>query len=69
MATIGTFQKKADGSYAGVVQTALIKLSAVFRPVESGTENGPDFRVFAGIRSAGEIPALVEELRRCLLEP
>src|SRR5512139_2692377 len=48
MAIIGTFQKKADGSYTGVVQTPLIKLSAVFRPVESESETGPAFRIFAG---------------------
>ena len=49
MATIGTFHKQADGSYAGAIKTLSLNVKAAqFRASETGNEKGPDFRIFAG---------------------
>lgn len=49
MATIGTFHKQADGSYAGAIKTLSLNVkSAQFRASETDNEKGPDFRIFAG---------------------
>ena len=49
MATIGTFHKQADGSYAGAIKTLSLNVKAAqFRPSETDNEKGPDFRIFAG---------------------
>ena len=49
MATIGTFHKQADGSYAGAIKTLSLNVKAAqFRASETDNEQGPDFRIFAG---------------------
>ena len=49
MATIGTFHKQADGSYAGAIKTLSLNVKAAqFRASETDNEKGPDFRIFAG---------------------
>lgn len=49
MATIGTFHKQADGSYAGAIKTLSLNVkTAQFRASETDNEKGPDFRIFAG---------------------
>ena len=49
MATIGTFHKQADGSYAGAIQTLSLNVrQASMRPVQSEGEKSPDYRVFTG---------------------
>ncbi|MCZ4072153.1 DUF736 domain-containing protein [Agrobacterium sp. LMR679] len=49
MATIGTFSRTDNGSFAGSVKTLSLNVKSVkFLPVEGENENGPDFRVFAG---------------------
>ncbi|WLD96317.1 DUF736 domain-containing protein [Agrobacterium leguminum] len=50
MATIGTFSRISDGSgFTGSVKTLNLNVKSVkFVPAEGETENGPDFRVFAG---------------------
>lgn len=49
MATIGTFHKQADGSYAGAIKTLSLNVKAAqFRAAETDNEKGPDFRIFAG---------------------
>lgn len=49
MATIGTFSRTDNGSFAGSVKTLSLNVKSVkFLPAEGETENGPDFRVFAG---------------------
>jgi uncharacterized protein (DUF736 family) len=49
MATIGTFTKSADGSYAGAIKTLSLNVkTAQLRPAEKANEKAPDFRVFAG---------------------
>ena len=48
MATIGTFSR-TDNGFAGSVKTLNLNVKSVkFIPAEDETENGPDFRVFAG---------------------
>ncbi|WP_374469624.1 DUF736 domain-containing protein [Phenylobacterium sp.] len=48
MATIGTFIKSGDGSYAGAIKTLSLNVKqAQLRPVDKESENGPDFRIFA----------------------
>jgi len=49
MATIGTFHKQADGSYAGAIKTLSLNVkTAQFRASEKDNDKGPDFRIFAG---------------------
>jgi uncharacterized protein (DUF736 family) len=49
MATIGTFHKQADGSYAGAIKTLTLNVKqATFRINEGENDKAPDFRVFAG---------------------
>jgi uncharacterized protein (DUF736 family) len=51
MATIGTFMKQADGSYAGSIHTLTINVrQAVLRPVDG---RGVDFRLYAGKAEIG----------------
>lgn len=48
MATIGTFSRTEDG-FSGAVKTLTLNVKSVkFVPAEGDTENGPDYRVFAG---------------------
>ena len=55
MATIGTFQAHADGSFSGAIHSLAINLKTVqFRPVaDKSGDKGPDFRVFAGKAEIG----------------
>jgi uncharacterized protein (DUF736 family) len=49
MATIGTFTKQADGSYAGAIKTLTLNVKAAqFRENEKSDERAPDYRIFAG---------------------
>ena len=49
MATIGNFQKQADGSYTGSITTLTINAQAVvIRPAGGEGEKAPDYRIFAG---------------------
>lgn len=49
MATIGTFTKAQDGSYAGAIKTLTLNVkSAIFKPTEKTDDKAPDFRIFAG---------------------
>ncbi|MBC8719957.1 DUF736 domain-containing protein [Ochrobactrum sp. Marseille-Q0166] len=55
MATIGTFSRTDNGfagSLAGMPLNLNVK-SVKFLPAEGETENGPDFRVFAGATEFG----------------
>ncbi|MBN8931036.1 MAG: DUF736 domain-containing protein [Rhizobium pusense] len=53
MATIGTFSR-TDNGFAGSVKTLNLNVKSVkFIPAEDETENGPDFRVFAGATEFG----------------
>lgn len=48
MATIGTFSRTENG-FSGAVKTLNLNVKSVkFLATEGETENGPDFRVFAG---------------------
>lgn len=54
MATIGTFKKQADGSYAGAIKTLTLNVKqARLTPVSSENDKGPDFRIFAGSTEFG----------------
>ena len=54
MATIGTFTKQDDGSYAGAIKTLTLNVRAAqFRPNEKNDERAPDFRIFAGATEFG----------------
>ena len=54
MATIGTFTKSTDGSYAGAINTLSLNVkSAQFRPNEKTDDKAPDFRIFAGKAELG----------------
>ena len=49
MATIGTFTKSSDGSYAGSIKTLSLNVkTAQLRPAEKANDKAPDYRVFAG---------------------
>jgi uncharacterized protein (DUF736 family) len=49
MATIGSFNQQADGSYTGAIKTLTLNVKqATFRANDSDTDKAPDFRVFAG---------------------
>ncbi|OHB26264.1 MAG: hypothetical protein A2790_20065 [Phenylobacterium sp. RIFCSPHIGHO2_01_FULL_69_31] len=49
MATIGTFTKSEDGSYAGAIKTLNLNVKqAQLRPAPKESDNAPDFRIFAG---------------------
>lgn len=49
MATIGTFKPQDDGSYTGAIRTLTLNVKAArLTPVTAQSENGPDFRIFAG---------------------
>ena len=49
MATIGTFTKQDDGSYAGSIKTLNLNVrQAQLRPNDKTSEDAPDFRIFAG---------------------
>ena len=48
MATIGTFHKQADGSYAGAIKTLSLNVKAAqFRANEKTDQKAPDYRIFA----------------------
>lgn len=48
MATIGTFTKSADGTYAGAIRTLSLNVKqAQLRANEKTDEKAPDFRLFA----------------------
>ena len=54
MATIGTFSKSADGSFAGSIKTLGLNVKqAQLRPVEKESDNAPDYRIFAGATEFG----------------
>lgn len=54
MATIGTFQKQADGAYSGSITTLTLNVqSVVIRPSGGNGEKAPDFRIFAGQTELG----------------
>jgi uncharacterized protein (DUF736 family) len=54
MATIGTFTRQLDGSYAGAIKTLTLNVKAAqFRPNEKSDERAPDFRIFAGATEFG----------------
>ena len=49
MATIGTFIKQADGSYAGAIKTLTLNVKAAqLRENEKSDDKAPDYRIFAG---------------------
>jgi uncharacterized protein (DUF736 family) len=49
MATIGTFTKTSDGSYAGSIKTLSLNVKqAQLRANEKSDPRAPDFRIFAG---------------------
>jgi len=49
MATIGTFTKSGDGSYAGSIKTLSLNVKqAQLRPVDKENPKAPDYRIFAG---------------------
>lgn len=49
MATIGTFHKQADGSFAGAIRTLSLNVKqAQLRPNDKTDERAPDYRIFAG---------------------
>lgn len=49
MATIGTFSKSGDGSYAGSIKTLSLNVKqAQLRPVDKESDNAPDYRIFSG---------------------
>lgn len=53
MATIGTFSRTGNG-FTGSVKTLTLNVKSVkFVPTEGESENGPDFRVFAGTTEFG----------------
>lgn len=47
MATIGTFTSK-DGKWTGTIRTMTINVKAQMVPVAEKSEDGPDYRIFAG---------------------
>ena len=54
MATIGTFHKAEDGSYAGAIKTLTLNVKqAVLRPSESDSDKAPEFRIFSGSTEFG----------------
>lgn len=54
MATIGNFQKQADGSYTGSITTLTFNAQAVvIRPSRGEGDKAPDYRVFAGQSEIG----------------
>jgi len=49
MATIGTFHKSADGSYAGAIKTLSLNVKAAhLRPADKDNDKAPDYRIFSG---------------------
>jgi len=49
MATIGTFSKQDDGSYAGSIKTLTLNVKAAqLRPADKDNDKAPDFRIFTG---------------------
>ena len=49
MATIGSFSKQDDGSYAGSIKTLTLNVKAAqFRPADKDNDKAPDYRIFAG---------------------
>ena len=54
MATIGTFTKQADGSYAGAIKTLTLNVKAAqLRLNEKADERAPAFRIFTGATEFG----------------
>ncbi len=54
MAKIGSLTLDKDGSYKGSIATLGLNISKItMRPVETITERGPSFRVFAGFGEVG----------------
>jgi uncharacterized protein (DUF736 family) len=53
MSTIGSFSRTGNG-FTGSVKTLTLNVKSVkFVPTEGESENGPDFRVFAGTTEFG----------------
>lgn len=53
MATIGTFSRTENG-FSGSVKTLSLNVKSVkFVPAQGDNENGPDFRVLAGVVEFG----------------
>jgi uncharacterized protein (DUF736 family) len=49
MATIGSFSKQDDGSYAGSIKTLTLNVkTAQLRPADRDNDKAPDFRIFTG---------------------
>ncbi|UVK49364.1 DUF736 domain-containing protein (plasmid) [Mesorhizobium sp. AR07] len=47
MASIGTFTRGDDGSFAGTIRTLNINVKAAIKPVAKDNERAPDYRVTA----------------------
>ena len=49
MATIGTFARASDGSYAGSIKTLILNVkTAQLRPNDKTDDKAPDYRIFSG---------------------
>ena len=54
MATIGTFHKSEDGSYAGAIKTLNLNVKAAqLRPSDKENDKAPDYRIFSGSTEFG----------------
>lgn len=54
MATIGSFTRKADGSYDGTLATLTIRAMVRLVPIEEkNSDKAPDFRAYAGRAELG----------------
>ncbi len=67
MAIIGTFEKQADGSYAGSIQTLGLRVEAQLRPLKNESGKGPDFRLIAGGAECGAAWRKTSKDRRAYL--
>ena len=48
--TLGTFTKLDDGVYTGMLKTLNVSAALTIVPVDKTSDNGPDYRVYAGQR-------------------
>ncbi|WP_380879425.1 hypothetical protein ACFB49_22130 [Sphingomonas sp. DBB INV C78] len=53
MATIGTFTRGEDGSFAGTIRTLTLNVKASIKPVATDNDKAPDHRVYAGVTEFG----------------
>ena len=54
MATIGTFHKSEDGSYAGAIKTLNLNVKAAqLRPSDKDNDKVPYYRIFSGSTEFG----------------